>query len=156
MFEVNISELNEVVMAFKKLPHQIFEKEVAEKALMKATKITEDSMRALTPTGDKVFIPKNKAGDTTYMRGGALRKSLRRKLSRFKKFGETQVIVGYSKKSGLAGWRAHFVEHGFTTRDGQFIKGQGFMRKAETYTQALVEESFVREIQKAVDNLIGE
>ena len=156
MFDVDIKELNDVMLSFKKLPSDIFEKEVTEKALMKASKITEDSMRALTPTGDKVFIPKNKMGDTTYMRGGALRKALRRKLSKFKNFGETQVIVGYSKKSGMAGWRSHFTEYGFTTRDGRFIKGQGFMRKAELYTQSLVDEMFVKEIQKEVDKLIGE
>ena len=156
MFEVDLKELEEVAITFKRLPHQVFETEVARKALLISAKVTEDSMRNLTPTTSKVYIPKNKNGDTTYMRGGALKKALRRRLTMFKKFGETTVLVGYSKKSGFAGWRAHFVEYGFTTRDGRFIKGQGFMRKAEEFTQKIVEERFVLELQKAVDKLIGE
>ena len=156
MFEVDLTELEEVALTFKRLPHHIFETEVAEKALLNATKVTENAMRNFTPTGAKVYIPKNKNGDTTYMRGGALKKSIHRKLTKFKKYGETTVIVGYSKKKGLAGWRAHFVEYGFTTRDGRFIKGQGFMRKAEDFTQKIVEEIFVNILQIEVDKTLGE
>lgn len=154
MFNIDITELTDLQISLKKLPHQVFETEVAKKALMSATKVTELSMKNLTPVGKKIYMPKNKGGDLGYMRGGQLRKALRRTVTRFKQFGETTVIVGYSKKSGMAGWRAHFVEYGFTAPNGRFIKGQGFMRKAEAFTQKIVEERFALEIQKEVDKLI--
>lgn len=48
----------------------------------------------------------------TYARGGALRRSLRLKAVNPEGKEQARVIVGASKRTGQAGWRAHFIING--------------------------------------------
>lgn len=154
MFNVDIQEVEVLQKALNQLPHQIYRTDVAKEALLIAATPMLNVMRINTPVGSKVYIPKKKAGDLTYARGGYLKKSIRKKTTNYPKFGEVRVLVGYSKLPGKAGWRAHFTEHGYTSRSGRKIPGQKFMKKSEMATIGFVEEIFAREIQKTIDRNI--
>lgn len=154
-----MTELKNLQNKLKDLPKTMEGNGSKMRALLEAAKILEAYMYSATPVSDgkENYIPKNAAGDSTYERGGALQKSLRRRKSRFKQFGETEVIVGYSKERGKAGWRAHFTEYGYYNAAAKrFIPGQGFMRRAEQVSKTQVEAAFERILQKEFDKLFGQ
>lgn len=158
MLTIDTREIDAVERELRRLPHNIFRTEVAQKALYKAAEPTLMVMSANTPRGSKVYVPKTGrgAGDITYARGGYLKQSIRKKNTNFRKFGEVQVLVGYSKKKGKAGWRAHFTDQGYTHyQSKRFIKGKNWMKPAEQSTIGIVEERFVLEIQREVDKTLG-
>lgn len=53
-----------------------------------------------------------------------------------------RVIVGASKKARQAGWRAHFIDRGFTTRNGRKIAGKHFSERAVKNTENQVNALF--------------
>jgi len=53
-----------------------------------------------------------------------------------------RVIVGASKKTHQAGWRAHFIDRGFTSKKGKFIEGKHFSNKAFETTKDQVNSLF--------------
>lgn len=53
-----------------------------------------------------------------------------------------RVIVGASKKARQAGWRAHFIDRGFTTRNGRRIAGRNFSEQAVRNTEGQVNQLF--------------
>lgn len=154
MFSIEASEISVVQDALQKLPHRVFRTEVALNALKKAAVPMQTVMNTLTPIGTRKYIPPKKSGDMTYARGGQLVRSLRIKATNYPKYGQVQVLVGYSKLPGKAGWRAHFTEHGYTSRSGRKIPGQKFMKRAENATINLVEAIFNLEIQRHVDLIV--
>jgi hypothetical protein len=158
MLIVDTKEIEEVQRHLQRLPHAVFRTEVAKRALLKAVEPTLLVMRANTPVGSKVYVPKSgkNANDLTYARGGYLKKAIRKKNTNYQKFGEVTAIVGYSKKLKQAGWRAHFTDQGFTHyRSKKHISGQNWIKPSETLTQSLVEDLFVIEVQREVDKLFG-
>lgn len=158
MLIVDTKEIEEVQRQLQRLPHAVFRTEVAKRALLKAVEPTLLVMRANTPVGQKVYVPKKgkNAGDITYARGGYLKKSIRKKNTSYQKFGEVTALVGYSKKLKQAGWRAHFTDKGYTNyKSGKHFAGQNWIKPAETLTQPMVEQLFVTEVQREVDKLLG-
>ena len=53
-----------------------------------------------------------------------------------------RVIVGASKKARQAGWRAHFIDRGFTTRNGRRISGKHFSEQAVRNSESQVNALF--------------
>jgi hypothetical protein len=53
-----------------------------------------------------------------------------------------RVIVGASKKARQAGWRAHFIDRGFTTRNGRRIAGKHFSEQAVRNSESQVNALF--------------
>lgn len=53
-----------------------------------------------------------------------------------------RVIVGASKKARQAGWRAHFIDRGFTTRNGRKISGRNFSEQAVRMSEGQVNALF--------------
>lgn len=53
-----------------------------------------------------------------------------------------RVIVGASKKARQAGWRAHFIDRGFTTRNGRKIGGKHFSEQAVRNSESQVNALF--------------
>lgn len=156
MMTVDVSELIDLQYKLKNLPDNLTRKETTLKALKKACKPCLNVMKANTPdSGEMPYIPKKYAGDLAYQRGGhALRNAARIRATKFKKNRETQVLVGYSKAKGKAGWRAHFIEHGWVHHEsGRFIPGRPWIRPAEEFTAPLVERLFETEMKREIDKL---
>lgn len=157
MIDVDTTELVELQKQLKKIGSPEVTDEVFGFALKEGAKVVHSFLEYNTPVSDEPTgsIPANKGGDTTYARGGALLRSLRMRKSRFKKPEQLQVIVGFSKEKGFAGWRAHFTEHGaFNYKAGRFVPGQFFMRRIEQFTASQVERIFERAAQAKIDRIL--
>jgi len=79
---------------------------------------------------------------------GTLKKSLRIKKEKGKK-GKSVYTVG----PGPAGWYAHFLDTGFTTRNGRFIPGTRFLRDSVDKNRGEIEQTILNEMGKELDKL---
>ena len=159
MIDVDTKELLDLQRQLKEIGSPAVTDEVFGFALKEGSKIVEAYLQYNTPVSDMPagYIPANKGGDSAHERGGALLKSLRSARSKFKKPEQLQVIVGYSKAQGMAGWRAHFTEYGaFNKAAGRFVPGQFFMRRVEQFTALQVERTFERAAQIKINKVLGE
>lgn len=157
MIDVDTTELVQLQKTLKEIGSPSVTDEVFGFALKEGSKVVHAYLEYNTPVSDEPsgVIPSNKGGDTTYARGGALLRSLRMRKSRFKKPEQLQVIVGFSKEKGFAGWRAHFTEYGaFNKAAGRFVPGQFFMRRVEQFTASQVEKTFERAAQNKIDKIL--
>jgi hypothetical protein len=153
---VDVTELINLQLYLKRLHSELDRKKVMVNALKSACKPCLMVMKANTPdSGMMPYIAKSKGGDLAYQRGGhALKNAARIMTSKFKVYAQTQVLVGYSKGKGKAGWRAHFVEYGhFEPKSGKWVAPKPWMRRAEAATEKIVEELFEIEVQRKVDNM---
>ena len=80
---------------------------------------------------------------------GLLVSDLRIAKSKFKIFGQHQVIVGFKKRKGGHGYIAHMLEYG--TKD---IAARPFMRPADERTKAEQEAIYTAQLQIEVDKRI--
>lgn len=107
-------------------------------------------LRALT----KAAAPlKKEIYNTTPVRSGKLRKTLRVARTKFKKQGQHQVVVGFRKGRDngepLSGFIAHFFEYGTVK-----MPASPFMRPADAKTKAEQERVYLEELQKQVDKIL--
>lgn len=159
MIEIDIRELSDLELKLKSVPRTFEGQQAYSRALLNAAEWLERMMYINTPVsnGGDEYIPKKAGGDRAYARGGALVQSLKRRKSKFKRYGEYQVIVGFSKERGMAGWRAHFTEYGYNNvAAGRRISGQEFMKRSEEQTRVKVERDFESFMQKEFDKLFGQ
>jgi hypothetical protein len=153
---VDLSELVHLQKKLSEVHGYLSQKGVLIEAMKNACKPCLMVMKANTPdSGMMPYIPKSKNGDRAYQRGGhALKNSARIRTTKFKVYAQTQVLVGYSKGSNKAGWRAHFIEYGYFHADtGSWIAPKPWIRRAEQSTAKIVEELFEVEVQRTVDKL---
>lgn len=83
----------------------------------------------------------------TYARGGALRRSLRLKAVNPEGKEQARVIVGASKRTGQAGWRAHFTINGTVKSPANNYQARAYDRTKEV-VENRVENSALVVIKK--------
>jgi len=79
---------------------------------------------------------------------GALKKSLRIKKEKSKK-GKSVYTIG----PGAAGWYAHFLDSGFTARNGRFIPGTRFLRDSVDKNRVIIEQTILSVMGTELDKL---
>lgn len=123
-------------LALKKLPYHLTE-EVHIAALKKAAKPLEWEIAGTTPV------------DT-----GEFEKTLAIRKSKFRVFGQHQVIVGFKKgrdgNGPLKGFIAHFHEYGTSK-----MPANPFMRPADEKTRKQQDAIYEAELQKEVDKRLN-
>lgn len=119
-------------LALKNLPYHLTE-EVHIAALKKAAKPLRDRIEIAAPEVTGEFV-----------------KTLAVRKTKFKNFGEHQVIVGFKKgrdgNGPLKGFIAHFHEFGTSK-----MPAKPFMRPADEYTRKQQDSIYEAELQKEVD-----
>jgi HK97 gp10 family phage protein len=122
-------------LALKKMPLYLTE-EIHIAALKKAAKPLKDLIKTTAPNVSGEFVKTLRVGKTKY-----------------KNFGEHQVIVGFKKgrENGkpLKGFIAHFFEYGT-----EKMHATPFMRPADEKTKDEQERIYTEQLQKEIDKRI--
>ena len=79
---------------------------------------------------------------------GNLKKSIKIKKEKRKK-GKSVYTVGPDS----TGWYAHFLDSGFTTRNGNFIPGTRFLRDSVDLNRGAIQDTILTEMAKELDKL---
>ncbi|TGE31327.1 HK97-gp10 family putative phage morphogenesis protein [Desulfosporosinus sp. Sb-LF] len=79
---------------------------------------------------------------------GTLKKSLRIKKEK-RKMGKSVYTVG----PGPEGWYAHFVDYGFTTRNGRYVPGNRFLRDSVDKNRGQIQTVMLTEMALELDKL---
>ena len=129
--------INGLFLALKNLPLHLTD-EVHTAALKKAAEPVKFRLIYTTPE------------DT-----GLLVSDLRIAKSKFKVFGQHQVVVGFRKRKEGHGYIAHMLEYGTQNPDGSTnIAARPFMRPADERTKAEQEAIYTAQLQIEVDKRI--
>lgn len=137
-------------IALSKALVQLDNKQIAT-VMMDAVKPLEQKMRQMTPRGPRHGIRFHNGSNLKYLNrkkaGGRYNTNLLFESTRIRNVTNirdgARVIVGDSKKRGQAGWRAHFIDRGFTSRKGKKIAGKHYSEQA------------LKATENQVNNLLG-
>lgn len=147
--EFDFSEVQELAEHLVKAS-AYFDRTKLSAVLRYSVKPVQDTMRNMVPRSEKMFFPKSgqsskfyhaKHSQATRRNTNRLRESIRIKTVPDRD-ATAKVIVGSSKKKGQAGWRAHFSDRGWTTRNGRKIPGKNFSGRAANAVAEIVSRRF--------------
>lgn len=160
--EFDFSEVEELAEHFIKAS-AYFDRSKLSAVLRYAVKPVESTMRNMAPRSEKMIFPSSGQSSRFYhhkhnqarrRNTNRLRESIRIRTVSDREV-TAKVIVGASKKKGQAGWRAHFSDRGWTTRNGRKIPGKHFSSAAASMVAHLVTQRFGEKASKDFGKAFG-